>query len=251
MKSLHLALPLFASFISTSILADHHERRTDAIELFQCSYSEGSDISDVKKVAAEWDEWTDGKFTHAYDAYLMQPIKYAGADFPFDYIWLGVTDTQEAMGRGTDEWIATGSRIQKKFDSVAPCSGSSQAVSTEIKPYANIGETGFLQISSCELHEGVRYEDLESSDLSWVDWLTKNDIAAGLYRWKPSVGYGRNRTADFYNVYVVESLADRGATADKMLSGGSEIARSLYGRLYSCDSPRVWMSEPVGSIVPR
>lgn len=62
MKSLYLALPLFASFISTSVLADHHERRTDAIELFQCSHSEGSDISDVMKVAAEWDEWTGGKF---------------------------------------------------------------------------------------------------------------------------------------------------------------------------------------------
>ncbi len=247
----YLLTIMFTTVLSSYAIADHHERRTDAIELFECSYSEGSDISDLKKVAAEWDEWTDGKFTHAYDAYLMQPIKYAGADFSFDYIWLGVTHTQEAMGRNTDEWIATGGRLQEKFDSVAPCSGSSLAVSTEIKPYANIGETGFLQISSCELHEGVRYEDLESSDLSWVDWLAKNDIAAGLYRWKPSVGNRRNNTPDFYNVYVVESLADRGATADKMLAGGSKIAQSLYGQLYSCDSPRVWMSEPVGSIVPR
>ena len=61
--------------------------------MFQCSFADGKDMGDVKKVASEWDSWVDGKFSDAYTAYIMQPVVYNGADFSIDYIWLGVAET--------------------------------------------------------------------------------------------------------------------------------------------------------------
>ena len=49
------------------------------------------------------------------------------------------------------------------------------------------------------------------------------------YRWFPGVGDARDSTTDFYDVYVAESLADRGKAHDMMYEGGFAVAAGLYG----------------------
>lgn len=252
MKKLKTLLTIILSslLLPTSAFADHHAPRTSALEMFQCSFANGKDMQDVKKVAAEWDEWTDGKFTDAYTAYIMEPVVFNGADFPIDYIWLGVSENHEAMGRTKDEWFAQGAKLQKKFDSVAPCSSSSFMTSVEVKPYANIGGPGFLQVNACELSDGMGFADLAVADSKWTSWMTDNDMPVGTYRWITGVGDARASTTDFYNVYIAESLADRGKAHDMMLRGGVQVAQAIYKDVMECDKPRVWMAQPVGSVVP-
>ncbi|MBT5104260.1 MAG: hypothetical protein HOM23_09445 [Porticoccaceae bacterium] len=245
-----LTIILSSLIITTSAMADHHGPQTSAIEMFQCSFANGRDMDDVKKVAAEWDQWGDGKFTDAYSAYIMQPIIYNGADFPIDYIWLGVAENHEAMGRIKDEWFAQGAKLQRKFDLVAPCSSNSLLTSVEVKPYSNIGGAGFLQVNACELNDGMSFSDLAAADNKWTNWMTENDMPVGAYRWINGVGDARTSTTDFYNVYIAESLADRGEAHDMMFNGGFQVAQTIYKGVMECDKPRVWMAQPVGTIKP-
>lgn len=252
MKNIMIAVSFLVALISYPAYADDHMPRISALEMFQCSFADGKDVDDLKKVAAEWDGWVDGKFDDAYTAYIMQPVVYNGADFPIDYIWLGVAENHEAMGRIKDQWFTQGGKLQKKFDAVAPCNASSFLTSMELKPYANLGGAGYLQVNACELKDGVNYDDVAAADSKWVAWMTEKGMTLGAYRWFTGVGDARASTTDFYNIYVAESLEERGKAHDLMINGGGmQVAQSLYNDLMICDKPRVWMAQPSGTVKPK
>jgi hypothetical protein len=248
MKNITTIVSFLVAILSSSAFSDHHAPRVSALEMFQCSFADGKDMGDVKKVASEWDSWVDGKFSDAYTAYIMQPVVYNGADFSIDYIWLGVAESHQAMGRIKDQWFAQGAKMQKKFDAVAPCNASSLLTSMELKPYKNLGGPGYLQVNACELNEGVSYADVAAADKKWIGWMTDNDMALGAYRWFTGVGDARASTTDFYNIYIAESLEARGKAHDMMIKGGLQVAQSLYGDLMVCDKPRVWLAQPSGTV---
>lgn len=250
MKNIIIAVSLLVAMLASPAFSDHHAPNLAALEMFQCSFADGKDIGDVKKVAGEWDSWVDGKFTDGYQAYIMQPVVYNGADFSIDYIWLGVAENHQTMGRVKDQWFAQGAKLQKKFDAVAPCSARSLLTSMELKPYAKLGEAGYLQVNACELNEGVSYADVAAADKKWISWMTDKGMNLGAYRWFAGVGDARASTTDFYNVYIAESMEERGKAHDMMIKGGMQVAQSLYAELMVCDKPRVWLSQPSGTIEP-
>ena len=99
-----LAILVFTS--SSLTLADHHAApQTAALEAVFCSFEKGKDMDDLLKVTAEWDKWIDSSDSKAYAAYVMQPVINTGADFPYDYFWLGVAKNHEALGQSADEWM--------------------------------------------------------------------------------------------------------------------------------------------------
>ena len=154
------------------------------------------------------------------------------------------------MGRIKDQWFVKGAKMQQKFDAVAPCNASSFLTSMELKPYANLGGLGYLQVNACELNEGVSYQDVAAADKKWSSWMTDKGMTLGAYRWFTGVDDARASTTDFYNVYIAESLEERGKAHDIMAKGGLQVAQSLYGDLMMCDKPLVWMAQPSGTVEP-
>ena len=240
-----LAILVFTS--SSLTLADHHAApQTAALEAFFCSFEKGKDMDDLLKVTAEWDKWIDSSDSKAYAAYVMQPVINTGADFPYDYFWLGVAKNHEALGQSADEWMKKGGKIAAKFDAVAPCDTHILMTSQVIKPGNNNGKGGFAQISSCELKDGVDMMSLMAADKQWVSWMSDNEMPGGLVRWYGGVGEAKDSTTDFYSVYLAESLAQRGKAHDMMMAGGGAALNSIYEDVMTCDVPRVYHGTPVG-----
>tara|TARA_B100000795_G_scaffold200421_1_gene154206 strand:- start:79 stop:843 length:765 start_codon:yes stop_codon:yes gene_type:complete len=240
-----LAILVFTS--SSLTLADHHAApQTAALEAVFCSFEKGKDMDDLLKVTAEWDKWIDSSDSKAYAAYVMQPVINTGADFPYDYFWLGVAKNHEALGQSADEWMKKGGKIAAKFDAVAPCDTHILMTSQVIKPGNNDGKGGFAQISSCELKDGANMMSLMAADKQWVSWMTDNEMPGGLVRWYGGVGEAKDSTTDFYSVYLAESLAQRGKAHDMMMAGGGAALNSIYEDVMTCDVPRVYHGTPVG-----
>jgi len=240
-----LAILVFTS--SSLTLADHHAApQTAALEAVFCSFEKGKDMDDLLKVTAEWDKWIDSSDSKAYAAYVMQPVINTGADFPYDYFWLGVARNHEALGQSADEWMKKGGKIAAKFDAVAPCDTHILMTSQVIKPGNNDGKGGFAQISSCELKDGANMMSLMAADKQWVSWMTDNEMPGGLVRWYGGVGEAKDSTTDFYSVYLAESLAQRGKAHDMMMAGGGAALNSIYEDVMTCDVPRVYHGTPVG-----
>ena len=240
-----LAILVFTS--SSLTLADHHAApQTAALEAVFCSFEKGKDMDDLLKVTAEWDKWIDSSDSKAYGAYVMQPVINTGADFPYDYFWLGVAKNHEALGQSADEWMKKGGKIAAKFDAVAPCDTHILMTSQVIKPGNNDGKGGFAQISSCELKDGANMMSLMAADKQWVSWMTDNEMPGGLVRWYGGVGEAKDSTTDFYSVYLAESLAQRGKAHDMMMAGGGAALNSIYEDVMTCDVPRVYHGTPVG-----
>ena len=240
-----LAILVFTS--SSLTLADHHAApQTAALEAFFCSFEKGKDMDDLLKATAEWDKWIDSSDSKAYAAYVMQPVINTGADFPYDYFWLGVAKNHEALGQSADEWMKKGGKIAAKFDAVAPCDTHILMTSQVIKPGNNDGKGGFAQISSCELKDGANMMSLMAADKQWVSWMTDNEMPGGLVRWYGGVGEAKDSTTDFYSVYLAESLAQRGKAQDMMMAGGGAALNSIYEDVMTCDVPRVYHGTPVG-----
>ena len=238
--------------MAAGTLADHHAApRTSALEIYFCSFADGKDMSDLKKVAAGWDQWADTNFSEGYAAYILAPVIANGADFPFDSIWMGVAENHEAMGTVMDEWAAKGGAWQKKFDAASKCDSHALMTSVEAKPYAKLGQAGYLQISACEFKDSAGFADLMAADKKWTAWMDKNAMPGGIYRWIPGVGAPRGDSTDFYGVYVAESFGDRGKAHDMMMGGGFPVWSALYDGIAECDNPRVWNAQPAGGVAAK
>ena len=89
-------LPIFFIVLFTSNAAAQGNRT--AMEAFYCSFQDGKDMSDLKKVSAEWDSWADSNFSERYAGYVLTPVLATGSDFPFDFVWLGFSDNLATLG---------------------------------------------------------------------------------------------------------------------------------------------------------
>lgn len=220
--------------------------RTSAIESFYCSYAKNKDMGDLLKTAAVWDEWADDNFPAAYTAYVLSPVVATESDFPFDVVWLGVAKDQQTLGKINDTWLAKGVDMKKKFDAVSPCNSHGYLTSIEARPYPNLGKMGYLQIQACQYNNGKSLADLMAADMKWTAWMDETGMPGGIYRWLPAVGSPRGDKTNFYNVYVTDSLAQRGVAHDMMVAGGFAVRDGMYDDIAVCDNPRIWHAQPVG-----
>ena len=64
---------------------------------------------------------------------MLRPVLSSGDDFEGDYIWMGVTKNQQAMGRIKDEWFMKGAKWVKICE-VSTCAGNGLMDSFVLKP---------------------------------------------------------------------------------------------------------------------
>ena len=86
---------LFSAF--HAIYADDHIE-IGGMAAMQCQISEGSDMDDVMKVLAEWDEYGDENFSEPFSAWGMTPVYMSNIDFNLDFVVLGCAETLASVG---------------------------------------------------------------------------------------------------------------------------------------------------------
>ncbi len=237
-----------ACFISGFAISDHHRA---TMEVYSCNYANGKDISDLKKVTTEWDKWADDNHSEAYAGYIFTPILADRADFPMDFIWVGFAENDAKMGTIWDEWIKKGGRLQEKFDNVAPCNAHAE-MSTYMRREYPPSTNGIVEIRSCKMQEGVSGSQIYRASNETAELLTENEIPGGNYAWVPGAGSTLESDVDYYEVWVTESLTERGKGKEKLRAMNRSDFRSIWGdsSLRECGNSRVWHAEFVGGKMP-
>ena len=236
-----------ALLASAPALADHHAApRMSAIEGFFCNINDGKGMDDVMKVSAKWSDWASENFSSPYAAWVMAPVAANKQAFDYDYFWLGVSKNHSDLGTVGDEWIAKGGSMQKQFDKTVACENHIIFSSMEVKPLASREKPGFVQLSSCQFTENGNMASLMAADKKWSAWMDKNNVPGGIYRWFPGVGWSPNNQTDLFSVYTAESMAERGEAHDMIMAGGLQAFEEIYGDVMACDSPQLYMAQPVG-----
>ena len=245
MKQILITIAFVFTAFSLPASADHHSR---AMEFFACNFNDGKDMSDLMKVTEEWREFAEENFSETYQAGVMTPYLANGSDHPMDFIWVGFSMDQAALGTVADEWLAKGQKLQAKFDAVSTCDDHSFWRSLERRPFDGMGKPAFMQVRSCTAKENVVWNQLYRAQTETMKWFDENEIAGGNYVWIPRVGDARENDVTYYDVWVTASLAERGAAVEKMGKLDWNEFRGIWGdgSLVECDNPRVWAIQPVG-----
>jgi hypothetical protein len=246
MRKFVLGCSAALAFITQGAFADHHVK---SMEMFACNYADGKGRQDVLNVAAEWDKWADSNFSEPYRAYMMTPLFFTKSDFPMDWIWLGVSDSPSQMGTVNDEWLAKGDKLQAKFDKVSPCMSHNYMGSMELRPYPQLGEAGYVQVRSCTMKPGVSWGQVRRTNMEIAEWMEEKGVPGGNYLWWPGTGSAIKSDIDFYNVWITQSLAERGEGLQ--IFGANDWGDESYhiagdDSIAECDGWRIWHAQPVG-----
>ena len=150
------------------------------------------------------------------------------------------------MGTIADEWLATGSKIQAKWDKVVDCPSygfygvfEGRAASSDPEE----GSQSYWAISSCSFKEGKQGSDLAASDKAWNAFMDKNGHTGGVWRWWPGVGSPNSFEGDFLMNITYSSMAELGRITDAryQASNDGELPESIL----NCDNPRVYIAESI------
>ena len=150
------------------------------------------------------------------------------------------------MGTIADEWLATGSKIQAKWDKVVDCPSygfygvyEGRAASSDPEE----GSQSYWAISSCSFKEGKSGSDLAASDEGWNAFMDEQGHTGGVWRWWPGVGAPNSFEGDFLMNITYSSMAELGRITDARYeaSNNGELPESIL----NCDNPRVYITESV------
>lgn len=233
---------LFSSLYVFSLVAD----TTYSMEAFQCNYVNGKNYSDVQKVLPSWTEHVNENFSEPYSAAMLTPYLKSQSDVDFDLAWVGFSGNQEQMGVIADEWLATGSKIQAKWDKVVDCpSYGFYGVFEARSPSESFieGENTYWAISSCSFKEGKKASDLANSDKGWNEFMTKQGHTGGVWRWWPGAGSPNSFESDFLLNISYSSMKEMGRIQDARYA--AQNTGDLPESILNCDNPRVYIAENV------
>ena len=242
-------LIISVSLVCLSVCQAWADDHRNTMEMYTCNYAEGKDHSDYMDVVGDWNKFAKSTFSEPYAGYVLTPVYAQKSDFPMDFIWLGVSGTPEQMGTLADEWMDKGSEFAKRFEEVAPCSSHSLWTSLTFREYPQAGSSGYLQVRSCRMKPGVSGGQIRLTQEKIAAWMDEHEIPGGNYLWVPGLGAPIDSEVDFYNVWVTESLADRGRGA--MAFGKNNWRDDFYqiagdDSLAQCDNWRLWHAQPAG-----
>jgi hypothetical protein len=213
------------------------------VNLYICDFVGRKGPSDLNKVIANWNAYMDERGNTNYAAWTLAPYHFGGEN-TFDVAWLGVYTDGNAMGAGTDQWLAEGAELRDQFAEVVECRAHLGMGSAMYKPPAD-GDTpgtGVITIMDCKLNEGHRYEDIQAAEVKWAEHMTRTGSRAGTYHWFPQYG-GGNADFDYKVVQAYASYADLGADWERFANGGGRAASmETFGDIDDCDDARVYIA---------
>jgi hypothetical protein len=212
------------------------------VHLYACSYNDGQGPAELEKVVSRWSEYADDTGLEGYAAWTLTPYHF-GPEQDFDVIWMGAYTDGNAMGKGTDSWLATGGEMRAALDEVVDCNSHVAFASAMYKAPADGGtpESGLLTMMDCELNEGREYDEIRAAELKWADYLASAGSKAGYWHWFPTYG-GGDAEFDYKVVFAYPNFAELGADFERSANGGGrEVSEETFGDIDECDDPRVYV----------
>jgi len=213
------------------------------VNLYICNFVGRKGPSDLNKVIANWNAYMDERGNTDYAAWTLAPYHFGG-DNTFDVAWLGVYKDGNAMGAGTDRWIAEGAELRDQFAEVVDCQAHLGFSSAMYKAPADTATpaSGIITIMDCKLNEGHRYQDIQAAEVKWAEHMTRSGSKAGTYHWFPTYG-GGNADFDYKVVQAHASYAELGADWERFANGGGRDASTeIFGDIDDCDDARVYVA---------
>ncbi len=213
------------------------------VHLYVCSYQNGQDAGDLEKVIERWTRYMDDNGTDDYAAWTLTPYHYGG-DQDFDVIWMGAYADGNALGAGTDNWLATGGDLRDAFYEVVDCGIHIGLASAMYKapPGDGTPTNGIITMMDCELNEGHRYRDVRQAEVKWAEHLNGVGSTAGIFHWFPNFG-GGDQDFDYKVVNVYSSYTELGKDLERRMNGGDfGVSRDIFRDIDECDDARVYVA---------
>lgn len=212
-------------------------------ELHACNFKEGQGPNDLDAASGKWKAYMDKNKDDTYLAWTLTP-QYYSDEQDFDVLWLGAWKDGNAMGKGRDNYHATGGAVMAEFAKVVDCRAHLGFVSKAFKLPANdeagAPDTSVITFTDCSMKEGATYDTVVAGISAWAKMLGDNGSESGLYQWWPV--YGGGETAfDFKLLSVHANYASLGADLERLGNGALWRKRmELVGDQFDCDVSRVY-----------
>ena len=241
-----MAGSLLASGAALAQVSNDNMGKVLPVELYACTYNDDKGRADLNKVIDRWTKYANDNDMNDYAAWILTPFFY-GPEQEFDILWLGAYKDGHAMGKGLDNWIATGGELQAAFATVVDCGAHLAFSSAMYKAPADSATPsgGFLTVMDCKLNEGQRYEAIRAAEVKWAAHLTRSGSKAGYYHWTPMWG-GGDAEFDYKVVVAQPSFADIGADFERFANdGGRDLSEETFGDIDECDDARVYVVDNI------
>ncbi len=223
-------------------VAQDEEKASESVvpvEIYACTYNEGMGPANLDAVTAKWNAWADGPGINDYTAWILTKF-YSGSEQEFDYLWLGVSPTAQALGAAQDDWLATGGEIAAEFEKLGPCDGHSNFAAVNFKqppdredPLDNV----VISFSDCNIAEGKGFaDDVAPAIRAWAEFRTETGSEAGHWVLFPAYG-GGGEEFDFKWVVSHQNHEAQGVDWDQY---DPELDTKLFDGVLDCDSSRVY-----------
>lgn len=212
------------------------------VHLYACSYNDGQGPADLDKVITRWSKYADDTGLEGYAAWTLTPYHF-GPEQEFDVIWMGAYTDGNAMGKGTDSWLADGGELRAAFNKVVDCDAHIGLASAMYKAPADSAtpEAGLITMMDCKLNEGREYEEIRDAEMAWTEHLASSGSKAGYWHWFPMFG-GGDADYDYKVVLAYPNFAEIGADFERMYNGGGrEVSEETFGDIDECDDARVYV----------
>ena len=232
---------VIAAGCSNGVAQDEEKASEPAVpvEIYACNYNEGMGPADLDAVTAKWNAWADGQGLNDYTAWTLTKF-YSGPEQEFDYLWLGVSPTAQALGVAQDVWLANGGAVAAEFEKLGPCDGHSNFATLNFKqppdrdpPPDNV----VISFSDCNIAEGKNFgDDVAPAIAAWAEFRTGQGSEAGHWVFFPAYG-GGGEEFDFKYVAGYRNHEAQGIDYD---SWDADKNEELFDGVLDCDSSRVY-----------
>jgi hypothetical protein len=229
-------------------LAQDGAPRFSPVEIIACSFVGNNDMSDLTPIIADFNKWADGRGVENYSAIMAVPF-FRSADTAFDFLWVGMYADGAALGSGLNSWVNQSGNLPDRFAQVANCPTRMGLAALTLK--AASGESDgvedggkfILEFSNCTVHENRTGPEAADAIREWIDYLTANGSRSSHSLLVPGPGESADATYTFKWLKSHSSYVSLGKEFELNINNGGIGRRNeLFGRVMSCDSPRIYNS---------
>lgn len=217
-------------------------------EIYGCAFREGNDMDDLRPVIDNWTEWADEMGVEDYSAIMAVPF-FHNAQFPYDFLWLGIYADSAAMGNGLHRWVNQSGDLQGQFAEVVDCSTHMGLAAAILKAPTGEGdgvEDGgafITEFTNCTVREGRTRAEAAGAIRQWINYLTANGSNSSHALLIPGPGEAGDAAYSFKWMTSISSWVSAAKEFDIAFNNGGVARRTeLFGRVMNYDSPRIYNS---------
>ncbi|HEY5622928.1 MAG TPA: hypothetical protein VIV14_04130 [Gammaproteobacteria bacterium] len=219
------------------------------LEIYGCTFNDGSNMDDLDAVIDTWNEWMDENSQNNYTAIVLMP-QYVAGSFAYEVLWVGAWQDSAAIA-GMQQWLTEGSEINAEFGEVVTCPLRQGFAVANVKPPAEAEDIAPVAFQNCTIAENRGGLDARIAITEFGEFLSEQGHEGGQWILRPAAGEEADASYSFKWVRSHPSYAALGSYFDIIFNrGGFQRLGELTGNVMSCDSPRVYNARVVREAIP-